>query len=220
MKSTIRTAGAALVLTLAIAACSEGGDITSPAKPATPRHAQVLSGCSNVSFPFATSIRAGLEPYYNLEIYGQLTTPCGYMIVTGLGGRVESGSDFTGLKLSGRYVYPDGTMSASSDNFYGSMPNGPEKFASIPSGYAIVGVSIGEVNDNVNRVELRYRQVAVVNGVLQLTGPVYTATDGSGTPEAAYTTSASDSTSVLVGAGFRSAVDKVKTMQLDFASLQ
>ena len=44
--------------------------------------------------------------------------------------------------------------------------------------------------------------------------------DGSGTPEAAYTTSASDITSVLIGAGFRSAVDKVKNMQLDFACMQ
>jgi hypothetical protein len=111
-------------------------------------------------------------------------------------------------------------MSAVGDMFWGTMPNGPEKFAEIPSGNAIVGVSMGESNYNVDVIQLRYRAVSVVNGQLQLTGPVYTAYAGTATPNASYTTSSSDSTSVLVGAGFRSAVDQIKTMQLDFASLQ
>ena len=211
-----------MALLLTLAACSDTSDgITSAKAPAKPRHAGVVSGCSNVSFPFYTSIRAGSEPTNNTEIYGNMSTiPCGYMIVTGIGGRVETDSDFTGLQLRGRYVYPDGTMSAAGDMFWGSMPNGPEKFAQVDSGYAIVGVSIGESSNNVDVIQLRARAVTVVNGQLQLAGPVVTWSDGTATPEAIYTRPITDSTSVVVGAGFRSAVDKVKTMQLDFASLQ
>ena len=221
MKFAIRTVGAGLALLLPLAACSDASDgITSAKAPPTPRHADVIQGCSNVSFPFFTSIRAGSEPTNNTEIYGNMATPCGYMIVTGIGGRVTTDSNFNGLQLRGRYVYPDGTMSAAGDMFWGSMPNGPEKFAEIPAGNAIVGVSVGESSNNVDVIQLRYRAVSIVNGVLQLTGPVQTAFDGTATPEAIYTRPLSDSTSVLVGAGFRSAVDKVKTMQLDFASLQ
>jgi hypothetical protein len=220
MKLPIRTAGAGLALLLSLAACSDRDSITSVKAPRIARRAEVLAGCGNVSFPFSTSIKAGLEPGYAPETAGIMSTTCGYMIVTGIGGRVDGTSDFKGLQLRGRYVYPDGTMSAVGDMFWGTMPNGPEKFAEIPSGNAIVGVSMGESNYNVDVIQLRYRAVSVVNGQLQLTGPVYTAYDGTATPDANYTTSSSDSTSVLVGAGFRSAVDKIKTMQLDFASLQ
>jgi hypothetical protein len=221
MKFSIRTVGAGLALLLPLAACSDASDaITSAKVLARPRHADIILGCSNVSFPFYTSVKAGSEPGYAPETAGILDTPCGYKIVTGIGGRVDGTSDFKGLQLRGRYVYPDGTMSAYGDNFYGTMPDGPEKFAEIPEGYAIVGVSMGESSYNVDVIQLRYRAVSVVNGQLQLTGPVYTASAGTATTDADYTRPLSDSTSVLVGAGFRSAVDKIKTMQLDFASLQ
>lgn len=216
MKFSLRAVAAGLAF-LPVAGCANMDSIA--AVEATASTPSFLEGCSNVNLPFSTSIRAGLEPYAGLEIQGDLSTSCGYMVMVGLGGRVEHGSDFTGIQLTGRYVYPDGTMSAPGDKYYGTMPNGPEKYVQIPAGNAVVGVSIGQLDDNVNRIELRYRQVTVVNGVLQLTGPVYTATAGTGTPEVSYTISGND-TQVVVGAGFRSAVDKVKTMQLDLASLQ
>lgn len=216
MKLAIRAIVTGLAL-LPIAACSDLDRITSAeVTAAVPRF---LEGCTNVNLPFVTSVRAGVEPYAGLEVQGDLSTTCGYMVLVGLGGRVEHGSDFTGIVLTGRYVYPDGTMSAPGDKYYGTMPNGPEKYVQVPAGNAVVGVSIGQADDNVNRIELRYRQVTVVNGLLQLTGPVYTAVAGTATPDVSYTISGND-TQVIVGAGFRSAVDRVKTMQLDIASLQ
>lgn len=200
---------AALVLATQISAC--GGDVLgstadrkSPGAPAK----DVICGEGTVPL-WATSTIGENKP---IEAEGTLSAGagCGYYVMTGLGGRVTATSNWTTVNLWGRRVYADGTMSAETRQDYGQVA-APEQEVHVPEGAVVVGVGAGEQNNNVSVIRLSYRYVSVVNGHLQLVGPVYTVSSGTGNVEMEYVLT--DDVQVYVGVGFGNSANNVTRLR-------
>ncbi|HEV3050093.1 MAG TPA: hypothetical protein VGX50_07285, partial [Longimicrobium sp.] len=151
--------------------------------------------------------RAGIEPYSFLEVSGNTSSSCGYLVMTGIGARINGSDDYTTLALRGRRLNGNGTWGETVDYRFGSSPNHTlEAWGEVPSGYAITGVAIGQSGtEDVRTLVLYYRQYALTVAGVRATGPTYTARFGAspyGYTDASYVTY--NDNEVFVGAGFRS----------------
>ncbi len=161
-----------------------------------------------------TEYRAGIQPYSFLEVSGTASSSCGFLVVTGLGARINGSDDYTTLALRGRRVNGDGSWGETVDYRFGSSPNHSlEAFGEVPSGYAVTGVAIGQSGtEDVRTIVLSYRQVQLTAAGVRMTGPTYTARFGASPynyTDASFVTY--NDNEVFVGAGFRSIDDGERT---------
>jgi hypothetical protein len=210
-RATLATA--TLVLSMSLASCTEGGE----SGLLLPADASMHHACDGSLPLFGRYVALSSNPpTTDLEVEGLLGTGCGYMVMTGIGGTIINDSNYETLWLTGRMLYHDGTWSAPTTRVYGNANKAQEQYLSIPEGYAIVGLSLGlsGTSDELTTIRIRYRQVALVNGQLQLTGPVYTTKVGSDplTNDAAHELAATNDREVYVGVGLQAAVERTKVL--------
>lgn len=193
---------------LAISPCTieEPCDPEPPCDPNDPYGGCYQPPCSSLIGSY-TEYRAGTEPNSFLEVAGTTSSSCGYLVLTGIGARINGSDDYTTLALRGRRLNPDGTWGATADYRFGSSPNHTlEAWGEVPSGYGITGIAIGQSGtEDVRTIVLYYRQLAVTSAGVRATGPTYTARFGAspyGYTDASYVTY--NDNQVFVGAGFRS----------------
>lgn len=171
--------------------------------------------CSALITGFNT-VRTGIQAYGALEVSGTTSSSCGYLVMTGIGARINGSDDYTTLHLRGRRVYPNGTFGETVTYRFGSSPNHSlEAWAEVPptDNYAIVGVAIGQSGtEDVRTLVINYRKIEITPAGVRLTGPIYTQGFGAnpyGYTDASYLTYADNE--VFVGAGFRSIDDGERT---------
>jgi hypothetical protein len=193
---------------LAISPCTieEPCDPEPPCDPNDPYGGCYQPPCSSLISTY-NEYRAGTEPNSFLEVAGTTSSSCGYLVLTGIGARINGSDDYTTLALRGRRLNPDGTWGATADYRFGSSPNHTlEAWGEVPSGYGITGIAIGQSGtEDVRTIVLYYRQLAVTSAGVRATGPTYTARFGAspyGYTDASYVTY--NDNQVFVGAGFRS----------------
>lgn len=205
---TVRTAGARGGASLAISPCTieEPCDPEPPCDPSDPYGGCYQPPCSSLISSY-TEYRAGIEPYSFLEVAGTTSSSCGYLVLTGIGARINGSDDYTTLALRGRRLNADGTWGTTTDYRFGSSPSHTlEVWGEVPSGYGITGVALGQGGtEDVRTLVLYYRQLALTSAGVRATGPTYTARFGAnpyGYIDASYVTY--NDNEVFVGAGFRS----------------
>jgi hypothetical protein len=211
--NTRRLALATLLALVPIAACTDGAtsDLLGPDQPKK-NHA-----CDGSLPLFGRYVALSSNPPITTpEVEGVLSTGCGYMVLTGIGGTITNDSNYETLWLTGRNLYHDGTWSAPTTRVYGNLNKAQEQYLSVPEGYAITGVSMGlsGTSDLLTTIRLRYRQVSIVDGHLALVGPVYTTKIGSDPLEndAAHELDASNDREVYVGLGLNAAVERTTVL--------
>ena len=135
-----------LALLLPLASCS---DAVSP-EPAAPPLVPAASHACDGSLPWFGTYYVGSDPNANLEVDGKLDTGCGYMVVTGVKGRIVSDSNYETMWLTGRMLYHDGTWGGETTRVYdvdGIVSHSWEMEAKVPDGHAVIGIGIGQVGD-------------------------------------------------------------------------
>ncbi|MFY0525949.1 hypothetical protein ACN28I_23310 [Archangium gephyra] len=162
-----------------------------------------------------TTARVGREPNASLEVSSLAGTSCNRQVVTGIGARIVSDSNYETLHVEYRQPYADGTMGGRTIVRRGSNPYGTlEAWASVPDGYAIVGVAAGQQGTHdLRTLIVYYRRIELTASGVRMTGPIYQINAGVnpyGSINASYLTSADNN--VLVGVGFSSAVEQTKTI--------
>lgn len=193
---------------LAISPCTveEPCDPEPPCDPNDPYGGCYQPPCSSLISTY-NEYRAGIEPYSFLEVSGTTSSGCGYLVLTGIGARINGSDDYTTLALRGRRLNADGTWGETVDYRFGSSPNHSlEAWGEVPSGYGVTGIAIGQSGtEDVRTLKIYYRQLAVTFAGVRATGPTYTAYFGAnpyGYTDASYVTY--NDHEVFVGAGFRS----------------
>lgn len=161
--------------------------------------------------------RAGIEPYSFLEVSGTTSSGCGYLVLTGIGARINGSDDYTTLALRGRRLNANGTWAETVDYRFGSSPNHSlEAWGEVPAGYGITGIGIGQSGtEDIRTLKIYYRQLALTFAGVRATGPTYTAYFGAnpyGYLDASYVTY--NDHEVFVGAGFRSIDNGERTATL------
>jgi hypothetical protein len=159
--------------------------------------------------------RSGSEPNSSPEVSSLAGTSCNRQVVTGVGARIVEDSNYSTLHVEYRQPYSNGTLGSRVIYRTGSSPNSTlEAWASVPDGYAIVGVKVGQGGTHDMRTLIvNYRQIALTANGVRMTGPIYTINAGVapyGTTNVDYTTYSD--TEVFSGIGLRSAVQQTKTM--------
>ncbi len=213
------------VLTLAAALPFAGCADTETSNPILPGDEASLNHACDGSIPKLGQYSVVVQGETNTvpEVEGQLDTGCGFMILTGVAGTVEYDSNYSTLWLTGRNLYHDGTWSAPVTRVYGNGSLTAEASRSIPEGYAIVGIAMG-LSGNASlltTIELKYRQVQLVNGQLSLTGPVYVTKVGSDSfsDDAKHQLSTTNDREVYIGLGARASVEKTKVLRIHTGAL-
>jgi hypothetical protein len=207
--ATARGGAPALV---AISPCTieEPCDPEPPCDPNDPYGGCYQPPCSSLISSY-TEYRAGTEPYSFLEVSGNTSSSCGYLVLTGIGARIDGSDDYTTLALRGRRLRPDGTWGETVNYRFGSSPNHTlEAWGEVPSSstafYGITGVAIGQSGtEDIRTLVIYYRQLVLTSAGVRATGPTYTARFGTspyGYTDASYVTY--NDNEVFVGAGFRS----------------
>jgi hypothetical protein len=201
------TRGGATALA-AISPCTieEPCDPEPPCDPNDPYGGCYQPPCTSLISTY-NEYRAGIEPYSFLEVSGTTSSGCGYLVLTGIGARINGSDDYTTLALRGRRLNRDGTMAETVDYRFGSSPNHTlEAWGEVPAGYGITGIAIGQSGtEDVRTLVIYYRQIALTVAGVRATGPTYTARFGAnpyGYTDASYVTY--NDNEVFVGAGFRS----------------
>ncbi|HEU4881025.1 MAG TPA: hypothetical protein VFT45_02235 [Longimicrobium sp.] len=202
---TVRTPGARGGPALAISPCTIE-EPCDPCDPSDPYGGCYEPPCRSLITSY-NEYRAGIEPYSFLEVSGTTSSSCGYLVLTGIGARINGSDDYTTLALRGRRLNPDGTWAETVDYRFGSSPSHTlEAWGEVPAGYGITGIAIGQSGmEDVRTIVLYYRQLAVTFAGVRATGPTYTARFGAspyGYTDASYVTY--NDNEVFVGAGFRS----------------
>ena len=159
--------------------------------------------------------RAGVDPNGGLEVNSLAGSSCNRMVVTGIGARITTDSYYTTLHVEYRQPNADGSLGGRVIYRTGSEPNHAlEAWASVPDGYAIVGVGVGQSGSHdLRTLIVNYRRIELTASGVRMTGPIYTINAGVspyGSIDAGYTTYSD--TEVFSGAGFRSAVQQTKTL--------
>jgi hypothetical protein len=177
-----------------------------PCDPSDPYGGCYQPPCSSLISSY-NEYRAGIEPYSFLEVSGTTSSGCGYLVLTGIGARINGSDDYTTLALRGRRLNADGTWGETVDYRFGSSPyHSLEAYGEVPSGYGVTGIAIGQGGtEDVRTIVLYYRQLSLTSGGVRATGPTYTARFGVspyGYTDASYVTYSDHE--VFVGAGFRS----------------
>ncbi|WP_375770597.1 hypothetical protein NR798_06780 [Archangium gephyra] len=162
-----------------------------------------------------TTARVGREPYASLEVSSLAGTSCNRQVVTGIGARIVSDSNYETLHVEYRQPYADGSMGARTIFRSGSNPFGTlEAWASVPDGYAVVGVAAGQQGTHdLRTLIVYYRRIELTASGVRMTGPIYQINAGVnpyGSINASYLSSADNT--VMVGVGFSSAVEQTKTI--------
>lgn len=193
---------------LAISPCTieEPCDPEPPCDPNDPYGGCYQPPCSSLISTY-NEYRAGTEPNSFLEVSGTTSSGCGYLVLTGIGARINGSDDYTTLALRGRRLYANGTWGETVDYRFGSSPyHSLEAWGEVPSGYGVTGIAIGQSGtEDVRTIVLYYRQLALTVAGVRATGPTYTARFGAspyGYTDASYVTY--NDHEVFVGAGFRS----------------
>jgi hypothetical protein len=157
---------------------------------------------------------AGIQPYGALEVSGTTSSSCGFLVLTGIGARINGSDTYTTLALRGRRLNPDGSWGETVDYRFGSSPyHSLEAWGEVPYSpsdfYGITGIGIGQNGtEDVRTLVIYYRKIEVVLGRARATGPTYTMRFGAnpyGYTDASYVTYYDNQ--VFVGAGFR-AIDE------------
>jgi hypothetical protein len=168
-----------------------------------------------------TEYRAGIQPYGALEVAGTTSSGCGFLVLTGIGARINGSDDYTTLALRGRRLNPDGTWGETVDYRFGSSPyHSLEAWGEVPYSpsdfYGITGVAIGQSGtEDVRTLVIYYRKLELTVSGVRATGPTYTVRFGTnpyGYTDASYVTY--NDNQVFVGAGFRSIDDGERTATL------
>ncbi|HEX6371070.1 MAG TPA: hypothetical protein VF006_19285 [Longimicrobium sp.] len=203
---------------LAISPCTieEPCDPEPPCDPNDPYGGCYQPPCSSLISTYI-EYRAGIEPYSFLEVSGTTSSGCGYLVLTGIGARINGSDDYTTLALRGRRLNANGTWAETVDYRFGSSPNHTlEAWGEVPAGYGITGIGIGQSGtEDVRTLKIYYRQLAVTFAGVRATGPTYTAYFGAnpyGYIDASYVTY--NDHEVFVGAGFRSIDNGERTATL------
>jgi hypothetical protein len=168
-----------------------------------------------------TEYRAGTEPYSFLEVSGTTSSSCGYLVLTGIGARINGSDDYTTLALRGRRINADGSWGETVNYRFGSSPNHTlEVWGEVPASstdfYGIVGIGLGQGGtEDVRTLVVSYRKLELTSSGIRATGPTYQARFGAnpyGVQDASYVSTTDNQ--VFVGAGFRSidAGEKTATM--------
>ncbi len=203
-----------LALLLPLASCS---DAVSP-EPAAPPLVPAASHACDGSLPWFGTYYVGSDPNANLEVDGKLDTGCGYMVVTGVKGRIVSDSNYETMWLTGRMLYHDGTWGGETTRVYdvdGIVSHSWEMEAKVPDGHAVIGIGIGQsgTNDTLKRLVLKSRQVGIVDGHLQLVGPVFTTDQGTGSLDTGAYHELTGDREVYIGLGLRSNAERTRTIR-------
>jgi hypothetical protein len=157
-----------------------------------------------------TTYRAGIQPYGSLEVSGTTSSSCGFLVLTGIGARVNGSDDYTTLHLRGRRIRADGSFGETVTYRFGSSPNHSlEAWGEVPTSatdfYGIVGIGIGQSGtEDVRTLRISYRKLELTAAGVRAVGPTYTSYFGAniyGSVDAQFITSADNE--VFVGAGFR-----------------
>lgn len=162
-----------------------------------------------------TTARVGREPNATLEVSSLAGSSCNRQVVTGIGARIVSDSFYETLHVEYRQPYADGTMGARTIVRTGrNYTATPEAWASVPDGYAVVGVAAGQQGTHdLRTLIVYYRRIELTASGVRMTGPVYQLNAGVnpyGAINASYI--ASGDNKVFVGVGFASAVEQTKTI--------
>jgi hypothetical protein len=168
-----------------------------------------------------TEYRAGTEPYSFLEVSGTTSSSCGYLVLTGIGARINGSDDYTTLHLRGRRINANGSWGETVNYRFGSSPNHTlEVWGEVPASstdfYGIVGIGLGQGGtEDVRTLVVSYRKLELTSAGIRATGPTYQARFGAnpyGVQDASYVSTTDNQ--VFVGAGFRSidAGEKTATM--------
>ncbi|KFA89700.1 hypothetical protein [Archangium violaceum] len=166
--------------------------------------------------------RVGREPSASLEVNSLAGTSCNRQVVTGIGARIVSDSNYETLHVEYRQPYADGTLGArwiarSGKNPYGTL----EAWASVPDGYAVVGVAAGQQGTHdLRTLIVYYRRIELTASGVRMTGPVYQLNVGVSPYGSINTTYLNNNdNNVLVGVGFSSAVEQTKTIAAHVGTL-
>ena len=168
--------------------------------------------------------RTGDEPYAALEADGVGGTPCGgYLVLIGIGMRMDNGDNITTLHLKYQRVYSDGTFGPTELRKYGSEPNyALEGYAEALPGEAIVGIGVGsQSTHNIMTIRIWKRSVTLTAGGVRTTGVTTAESFGyspGGVLDFQYYTTAENE--VYVGAGARGNSSEVKTFAHHIGTLK
>jgi hypothetical protein len=206
---TMPTPGASSGSATAYEFCS-GYEPCEPCDPNDPYGACYTPPCSALII-YHNTYRAGAEPYGSLEVSGTTHSGCGFLVLTGIGARINGSDDYTTLHLRGRRINADGSWGETMTYRFGSSPNHSlEAWAEVPSSgtdfYGIVGVGLGQSGtEDVRTLMIAYRKLELTASGVRATGPTYRTWVGANPfgPLDVSFVSATDN-EVFVGAGFRS----------------
>ncbi|HZI05727.1 MAG TPA: hypothetical protein VEZ71_16980 [Archangium sp.] len=170
----------------------------------------------------SSTVRVGREPYASLEVNSLAGTSCNRQVVTGIGARIVSDSKYETLHVEYRQPNADGTLGSRFIARSGSNPYGTlEAWASVPDGYAVVGVAAGQQGTHdLRTLVVYYRRIELTASGVRMTGPIYQINAGvnpSGSLNASYINS--NDNNVFVGVGFSSAVEQTKTIAAHIGAL-
>jgi len=211
MKTLVVLTGIALATSLN--ACS---DLRS-GNPVAPTESPVFNHACDGSLPYFATHNAGLEYWDSPEVEGSLATGCGYMVVTGFGGRIIEDSQYETIWLTGKMLYHDGTWSSPTTRWYdndGENGRTWEAYTEVPAGHAVVGIGIGQSRTHaVKTVVLKSREVQLVNGQLRLVGPTHTTQVGTGSIDTWNVLPETNDREVFIGIGVRSSVEQTKMIR-------
>lgn len=179
-----------------------------PCDPTDPNSYCYTPPCSAAISTFNTYY-AGIEPYGAVEVSGTTSSSCGFLVLTGIGARINGSDDYTTLALRGRRINPNGTWGETVNYRFGSSPNHTlEAWGEVPTGdnYGITGVAIGQSGtEDVRTLIVYYRKIELTSAGVRATGPTYTLRFGSspyGYTDVSFLTYSDNE--VFVGAAFRS----------------
>ncbi len=183
-----------------------------PCDPTNPSH---WCYCEPGLITAVRTQRSGSEPNNAAEVSSLAGTSCNRQVVTGIGARIIEDSNYSTLHVEYRQPYSNGTLGARTIHRTGSAPTATlEAWASVPDGYAIVGVKVGQGGTHdLRTLIVSYRAIQLTASGVRMQGPVYTINAGVapyGSTNVDYLTTSD--TEVYSGIGLRSAVQQTKTM--------
>ncbi|HEY0025923.1 MAG TPA: hypothetical protein VGB24_23740 [Longimicrobium sp.] len=162
--------------------------------------------------------RTGDEPNAGLEANGVGSTSCGgYLVLIGVGMRMDGNDNITTLHLKYQRVYSDGSFGPTELRRYGSDPtHGLEGYAEALPGEAIVGLGIGsQYSHNVRTIRIWKRPIGLTSAGVRTSGSITAESFGyspGGVLDTSYVIPLANTNQVYVGAGARGHDHEVKTL--------
>jgi len=162
------------------------------------------------------TVRTGDQYTYTPRWNGVGSTSCGgYLMLIGVGMRMDDNDNITTLHLKFQRVYADGTFGPTELRMYGTLPNHSlEVYGEALPGEAIVGVGVGsQYTHNVQTLRIWKRRPGLTASGVRMTG--YTTAESfgylpGGVLDTSYNTTLD--TEVYVGLGARGHDHEVKTL--------